>query len=727
MNAEIILETLGVWAATSSAILILAWLGTLSVRKNAALRHMIWATAFVLLLLSPVFAKFVPGRIATVVPTPVVESSVSLPADIPIEALATTEEPTKPFNWQPIITGVLGLWALGTILILGKAALGIKQANTMRKQGNPGDPKLLDTSEKLGLKRAWELRVSSTKRPPAAMTWGSFRPVVILPQASTEWDEKRTDTVLLHELSHVCRYDSLTQLLALVICAVYWFNPLVWLAARALRADAEQAADDRVIRAGVKPSDYAEELLRLAAEFGQQRQPLTHIGVSIMKQSQIETRILSIVDPSKRRRGVARLEGFSVVTVGLVAALSLVSLRPAMAQVNEQTPPPTPPRVEEKQVPPTPPAVVKEYPVEVVIPLSRSQSKKPRSKKQLPKRATKVKEVPVRILPPRERAITYTVETPVYVKGKTQAITFTTHARYPVTTPKVAYSESSQGLTYTRVTAPLKYSVVLKPTYATTTKYRVESSKVQPNYTVTTRSVPYKVAPPSQTPQDREKQEEKARQDQIRDKKAAEEKAQNRNKPEEQKRNAEAEISMVQAKQDQMSDQQRREVELAVVNAQKAKMMSDDERRTTEILMQKARAMQDSSKAKEKMTKEEQRKAEAEVRALKEQLAKRNRDMDQVIAEKRQLELELARAKRAKGLADKQKMSAEAERKVIEKMKARQERAAKNNLLSDLGREKLRRLEKGRADQARAVREKAEKERRDREEAAKNKKKDGGS
>lgn len=720
MNAEIILETLGVWAATSSAILILAWLGTLSVRKNAALRHMIWATAFVLLLLSPVFAKFVPGRIATVVPTPVVESSVSLPADIPIEALATTEEPTKPFNWQPIITGVLGLWALGTILILGKAALGIKQANTMRKQGNPGDPKLLDTSEKLGLKRAWELRVSSTKRPPAAMTWGSFRPVVILPQASTEWDEKRTDTVLLHELSHVCRYDSLTQLLALVICAVYWFNPLVWLAARALRADAEQAADDRVIRAGVKPSDYAEELLRLAAEFGQQRQPLTHIGVSIMKQSQIETRILSIVDPSKRRRGVARLEGFSVVTVGLVAALSLVSLRPAMAQVNEQTPPPTPPRVEEKQVPPTPPAVVKEYPVEVVIPLSRSQSKKPRSKKQLPKRATKVKEVPVRILPPRERAITYTVETPVYVKGKTQAITFTTHARYPVTTPKVAYSESSQGLTYTRVTAPLKYSVVLKPTYATTTKYRVESSKVQPNYTVTTRSVPYKVAPPSQTPQDREKQEEKARQDQIRDKKAAEEKAQNRNKPEEQKRNAEAEISMVQAKQDQMSDQQRREaelvvvrakqnmisdqerreVELAVARAQKAKKVSDQDRRKAEVLLQKALAKKGTS-VKGKMTREQQRKAEVEVRALKEQLAKRDRDMDQVIAEKRQLELELMRAKQAKGGADKQKASAEAER------------------------ERLMKLEKERVDIARAA--KAEKERRDREEAAKNKKKDGGS
>ena len=83
------------------------------------------------------------------------------------------------------------------------------------------------------------------------MTWGYMRPVILLPRESVNWSKGRFEAVMLHELAHVRRGDSISQLLVLAVCALYWFNPVVWLCARALRSEAEMAADDTVLGLGI--------------------------------------------------------------------------------------------------------------------------------------------------------------------------------------------------------------------------------------------------------------------------------------------------------------------------------------------------------------------------------------------------------------------------------------------------------------------------------------------
>ena len=82
------------------------------------------------------------------------------------------------------------------------------------------------------------------------MVWGFFRPTILLPADASNWQEERLRAVLLHELAHIQRNDWESQLIAQVMCAVYWFNPLVWFAARRMRVEAERACDDHVLNAG---------------------------------------------------------------------------------------------------------------------------------------------------------------------------------------------------------------------------------------------------------------------------------------------------------------------------------------------------------------------------------------------------------------------------------------------------------------------------------------------
>lgn len=137
---------------------------------------------------------------------------------------------------------------------------------------------------------------------PGACLVGVVRPSIALPLTVAPQDAIR---VLMHEVCHLRAHDTLWGLLRLLCCTVHWFNPLVWVGARANRTDCELACDDRV----VKPLDpgqklaYANVLVQAAAKRGTPGMGVLATGMTLPSK-RLRMRVNAILHGPSVRRGL---------------------------------------------------------------------------------------------------------------------------------------------------------------------------------------------------------------------------------------------------------------------------------------------------------------------------------------------------------------------------------------------------------------------------------------
>ena len=120
-------------------------------------------------------------------------------------------------------------------------------------------------------RRRWEYPASDSLLPvyvteavPTPCVFGFFRPAVYLtPQAARD-DQVRVH-VLEHELTHYRHCDHIWSVLRSLCLVLHWYNPLVWIAAKVSRADAELACDEGALaRLGESQrGDYGRTLIGL--------------------------------------------------------------------------------------------------------------------------------------------------------------------------------------------------------------------------------------------------------------------------------------------------------------------------------------------------------------------------------------------------------------------------------------------------------------------------------
>ena len=204
-------------------------------------------------------------------------------------------------NWVVLIWTAAGLFLLARLVV----GIGGVWRITARSDDFSGPIRDMQLGSQVS---SWRrpVRIRRSEEVTAPIMWGLFRPTILLPADADSWGNDRLRAVLLHELAHIRRNDWESQLIAQMMCAVYWFNPLVWFAARRMQVEAERACDDYVLNAGYQSTDYARhliEIVRTAKIAGS----VSRAAVAIGRSSKIEERVRMILAENLNRRPLTKV------------------------------------------------------------------------------------------------------------------------------------------------------------------------------------------------------------------------------------------------------------------------------------------------------------------------------------------------------------------------------------------------------------------------------------
>ena len=243
-------------------------------------------------------------------------------------------------------TGFAALWLAGVLTLLMILVVKRIRIVLLSRQGNVVHSGFLfDTLQacclQLGYRRQVRLLIDDLQQAP--MTFGVVRPVIVLPGNAVEWSTTHLRSALLHELGHICRGDCLTQMLVHLACILNWFNPLVWILARKIHIEREQACDDFVLRNGIRASDYAEQLIGLVSQNQHYFGPVSAL-ISMADHSGFAQRLKAILNAPQARPPLGRQTIHSIVLTFAAITLLLSTANFSFSQSAKEQAPPAPPQ-----------------------------------------------------------------------------------------------------------------------------------------------------------------------------------------------------------------------------------------------------------------------------------------------------------------------------------------------------------------------------------------------
>jgi beta-lactamase regulating signal transducer with metallopeptidase domain len=229
------------------------------------------------------------------------------------------------------------IYLAGIPIVLIRSAISIRYLRFMRKSGTPVQEdwlvrfNLLKTT--LGIQRKVAFLETKKLNTPALI--GFMKPVVLIPAGMlTNLSVSQVETILLHELFHLRRFDTLVNVVQVIIENLLFFNPAVWALSKLVRHEREKCCDDRVIGSCENPLIYAKALYQLAGKDHQLSKLAPGAGGS--DQIQLYTRIKRILNQHAMKNNIReRLFSFLILAGGLLIMLTVTGFSSSLPIVKD--------------------------------------------------------------------------------------------------------------------------------------------------------------------------------------------------------------------------------------------------------------------------------------------------------------------------------------------------------------------------------------------------------
>ena len=294
-----LIDTLIATGALIALVLVLR--GPVSRHFGPGMAYALWALPLLRLVIPPLVLP-APARPEA---APMLATTIDL---APAAAAAPVAGPALDLAWlEPLL---LALWLSGALAYLGWRAAGyVRLRREILAEASPvGD--------------VGSIRLIESSAVPTPLAFGVRDQVIALPVGfMAQSDRAARDLAIAHELEHHAGRDLLVNMAMQPLLALHWFNPLAWLAWRALRRDQEAACDARVIAGSDRATRAAYGAL--IADFA--RAPRVSIAASlacpVVGEASVVHRLRSLTmsDPTPARR---RLGGLLLAAAGLALPLT---------------------------------------------------------------------------------------------------------------------------------------------------------------------------------------------------------------------------------------------------------------------------------------------------------------------------------------------------------------------------------------------------------------------
>lgn len=246
--------------------------------------------------------------------------------------------PTRPdpgtLTWSAII---LAVYLTGMLILLVRLVIGLWQVRRLHQnsQGNASpvwEEDLLEYCRVLHI--AWPVRLRVSPQISTPLTFGWWSPVIVVPATMIEeLDQLHRRAVLLHELTHIQRGDFVAQLAMHVAQVLYWYQPLVWLLGRDLRASQENLCDAEC-SAEFGNATYSSLLVQIVQSL--QPGPVLTLTLAMARRSRLARRLTEI--QSHTEETTLRLTRFAIGLMLVIAGPLFIGLL-LVDPVRGQSPP----------------------------------------------------------------------------------------------------------------------------------------------------------------------------------------------------------------------------------------------------------------------------------------------------------------------------------------------------------------------------------------------------